>query len=163
MDIQEKSQVPQFSASVSRKKRRAHQSMLITDVENRSSCGRPAFVFPDSIIFPQSSLILRVMSLLLQCLPLLRSVALRGPSVDSSNFSLENRVDQTVACKHVLALELRGDNHGLECLTTSAYTPKPRLAPVIGYNWVPKRAKHTRQILNLHMLSLQLLHQLGLE
>lgn len=42
--------------------------------------------------------------------------------MDSSNLSLQNRVDQPVSRKHILALKLRGDNHSLECLSTSAYT-----------------------------------------
>lgn len=64
-------------------------------------------------------------TLLLQSLPLLRSVALRGPSMDSSDLSLENGVDKTMARKHVLAFELRRNNHGLESLATAAYIPSP--------------------------------------
>lgn len=57
--------------------------------------------------------------LLRQGLPLLRSVALGGPSMDSSDLGLEDRVDETVAGQHVLALKLRGDDHCLESLTTA--------------------------------------------
>jgi len=60
--------------------------------------------------------------LLLECLPLLGSVALGSPGVNGRDLGLQNGVDEAVARKHVLALELRGDDHGLESLTTAAYT-----------------------------------------
>ena len=56
-----------------------------------------------------------------QRLPLLRSVTLRGPSMNSRNLSLQHRVNKTMTRKHVLALKLRGDDHRLESLTTTAY------------------------------------------
>lgn len=111
---------------------------------------------------------------LLQSLPLLRSVALRGPSMDSSDLSLENRVDKTMARKHVLALELRGNNHSLESLATAAYTfesglvskdriKKEREKKKGTGSFIPSIELHTGQVFDLHMLSLQLLDQLGLE
>lgn len=60
---------------------------------------------------------------LLQGLPLLRGVALRGPGVNGRDLSLKHSVHETMTCKHGLAFELRGDNYGLECLSTPAYTP----------------------------------------
>lgn len=62
---------------------------------------------------------LRRAQLLLQCLPLLGGIALRSPSMDSSDLRLQGGVDKTVSSKHGLALELGGDNDGLECLSTT--------------------------------------------
>lgn len=42
--------------------------------------------------------------------------------MNGRDLGLQNGVDEAVARKHVLALELRGDDHGLESLTTAAYT-----------------------------------------
>lgn len=59
--------------------------------------------------------------LLLQSLPLLGGIALGCPSMNSSDFGLERGVDEPVSRKHSLTLELRGNNHSLESLSTSAY------------------------------------------
>lgn len=42
--------------------------------------------------------------------------------MDGRDLSLQNGVNKAVARKHVLALELRGDNYCLESLTTAACT-----------------------------------------
>jgi hypothetical protein len=39
--------------------------------------------------------------------------------MNSSDFGLERGVDEPVSRKHGLALELRGNNHSLECLPTA--------------------------------------------
>lgn len=65
--------------------------------------------------------------LLLQSLPLLGGIALGCPSMNSSDLSLERRVDESVSRKHSLTLELRGNNHSLERLSTAAYNnPKDK-------------------------------------
>jgi hypothetical protein len=63
-------------------------------------------------------------TLLLQSLPLLGGIALGSPRVDSSNLSLKDRVDKTVTRKHILALKLGRNDHGLERLTTTTYRSK---------------------------------------
>ena len=45
--------------------------------------------------------------------------------MNSSDLGLERRVDESVSRKHSLALELRGNNHSLERLSTAAYN-KPK-------------------------------------
>jgi len=71
--------------------------------------------------------------------------------MDSSNLSLKNGVDKTVARKHILALELGGNDHSLECLTTAAYRYEASISPMPSKSCI---GMPTRQILNLHMLSL---------
>lgn len=79
--------------------------------------------FPLSVsLFPGRNINRKsIVNLLLQSLPLLRGITLRRPSMDSRDLRLQNRVHQTVTSEHGLLLELRGDNHRLECLATAAY------------------------------------------
>lgn len=81
--------------------------------------------------------------------------------MNSRNLRLKHGVHKTVTRKHRLALELGRNDHSLECLTTTAYR----------YPLVLSRIKfsrshtilRTRQILDIHVLSLQLLHKLVLQ
>ena len=50
--------------------------------------------------------------------------------MDSSDLGLESGVDETVSGKHGLALELRRNNHGLECLATTTYTKERRISKI---------------------------------
>lgn len=55
----------------------------------------------------------------LVALPLVGSLALRGPGVDAGNLVLESRVDEAVALERVEALELRGDDERREGLAAA--------------------------------------------
>lgn len=91
--------------------------------------------------------------------------------MDSSDLGLESGVDETVSGKHGLALELRRDNYGLECLATATYTKTKHISKIDGWNKRQcldviasffKVGFRTRQILNLDMQRLQRLGQLVL-
>lgn len=70
--------------------------------------------------------------------PLLRRKTLWRPRMNRRNLRLERRIHQPMPGQHILALELRRDDNRHECLAASA-----------------------GQILNLDILRLQLLDQLG--
>lgn len=81
---------------------------------------------------------------MLQSLPLLGSIALGGPSMNSSNLGLECGVDESVSRKHSLALELRGNNHSLERLSTAAYN-NPKNKKVSDRSTGKEREKKKRE------------------
>ena len=53
-------------------------------------------------------------------LPLFRRIAPGRPGMNSSNFTLQGRINKPMSRQHVLLLELRGDNNRLESLTATA-------------------------------------------
>ena len=61
--------------------------------------------------------------------------------MNSSDLSLERGVDESVSRKHSLALELRGNNHSLECLSTAAYN-NPKDKKISGRSTGKKKREH---------------------
>lgn len=84
--------------------------------------------------------------------------------MNSGNLSLQHGIDETVPSKHGLAFELGGNDHGLERLSAAAYTSeKYAISQFVHLKLVSPARNHTRKILNLNILGLQLFHQLALQ